>query len=52
MLYIIYETYIKVILYNQVKQYFMTCWGFGPNPSTKLKWARLSPVGDTMAKAR
>lgn len=34
--------YIKCIIGNRAKQYFMTCWGFGPNPSAKLKWTRLS----------
>lgn len=28
----------------------MSCWGFDPNPSTKLKGARLSPCGNFLAR--
>ena len=28
----------------------MTGWGFGPNPSAKFKWARMSPVESSQAR--
>lgn len=50
MLYIIYDTYIKVITYNKVKQYF-DLLGLWPKPQCKTQVGQAESCGDTKVKA-